>query len=166
MDSTNGLSTQNNLQNFLENAIPAVQDLKFQLTLVTTKEVRAQAPLSENSNHMGTAFGGSLYSLLVLTAYSWLYSALNRQGFDCKIVIQTGEIQYLAPVAQTIETVCRKPQEPEWDSFLNTLSRKSRARINLKSFVNGEIDPQAVLLGAFVVFKNESQDNDEIGEGL
>ena len=58
------------LQDFLTEAIPSVKDLRFQLTEVSEACVKAQAPLIENSNHMGTAFGGSLYSILVLTCYS------------------------------------------------------------------------------------------------
>ena len=30
------------------------------------------APLAPNANHQGTAFGGSLYSLSVLTGWAWL----------------------------------------------------------------------------------------------
>ena len=145
------LTVKNNLQTFLEDAIPSVKDLRFQLNEVSESQVRAQAPLIANSNHMGTAFGGSLYSLLVLTCYSWLYSILNQRGLSCEIVIQTGSIQYIKPVTQTIETLCQKPENKKWDQFLSALEKRGKARLILSSFVF-ESDEAAVQLdGTFVV---------------
>ncbi len=38
-----------------------------------------RAPLAPNANHKGTAFGGSLYSLAVLTGWAWAH-ALSRDA--------------------------------------------------------------------------------------
>ena len=147
------LSQRTHLQNFLEDSIPAVKELRFQLDQVNDCEVVAKAPLIENSNHMGTAFGGSLYSLLVLTSYSWLYSRVTKQGLPCRIVIQTGHIDYIQPVDRTIETRCQAPDENEWNRFLSVFEKKGRARLQLTSRVICDDDVAATLLGTFVVFK-------------
>lgn len=148
------LSIKNNLQTFLEEAIPSVKSLRFQLNEVSMDKVRAQAPLIANSNHMGTAFGGSLYSLLVLTCYSWLYSTLNQLGHSFEIVIQTGVIDYKSPVSQSIETLCPKPDGVKWKSFLSQLEKKGKARIVLEAFVGSSQQPAAQIQGTFVVFKS------------
>ncbi len=155
------LSQLNHLQNFLEDSIPAVRDLRFQLDKVSEAEVVARAPLIENSNHMGTAFGGSLYSILVLTSYSWLYSKVTQAGLSCQIVIQAGHMDYIKPVDRTIESQCLAPNESEWKHFLNTLEKKSRARLHLTSRVVSEEQVAATLLGTFVVFKKGENHGDK-----
>lgn len=155
------LSQLNHLQNFLEDSIPAVKGLRFQLDQVSDQEVVAKAPLIENSNHMGTAFGGSLYSILVLTSYSWLYSKVTRDGIPCQIVIQTGTIDYLRPVDRTIESRCRAPQSKEWTRFLSVFDKKGRARLQLTSEVMAADGVAAALTGTFVVFKKGENDGDD-----
>lgn len=155
------LSQLNHLQSFLEGSIPAVRDLRFQLDRVSESEVIARAPLIENSNHMGTAFGGSLYSILVLTSYSWLYSKVTQAGLPCQIVIQTGHIDYLKPVNRTIESRCSGPEKKEWERFLSVFEKKGRARLSLTSQVIVESDVAATLSGTFVVFRKEEKHGSE-----
>lgn len=150
------LSQLNHLQGFLEASIPAVKDLRYQLEEVSDEKVAARAPLIENSNHMGTAFGGSLYSILVLTCYSWLYSKVTRSGLACRIVIQTGNINYLRPVDRTIESQCLAPNGAEWKKFLSVFEKKGRARLDLTSQVMVQGEPAAELVGTFVVFKQDA----------
>ena len=46
------------------------------------------APLDNNINHKSTAFGGSLYSVSVLTGWGLLYLLLIKYGLSGQIVIQ------------------------------------------------------------------------------
>jgi thioesterase domain-containing protein len=147
------LSKVNQMQNFLEGAIPPVKDLRFQIQSISSEEVVARAPLIENSNHMGTAFGGSLYSMLVLTSYTWLYAQLKDSHPDVEIVIQSGDIRYLKPVKKTIQTKCVAPPEESWQAFLQQLEKRGRARLTLTAAVlDGEMACVA-LDGQFVAFR-------------
>jgi thioesterase domain-containing protein len=144
------LSEVNWLQSFLENSIPPVKDLRFQLQSISGERVEARAPLIENSNHMGTGFGGSLYSVLVLTAYSFLYAQLKEQKIDAEIVIQTATVEYKKPVTQTIVATCLAPSEIDWQKFIHQLQRRGRARLKLTATI-GDGEMSAVRLdGVFV----------------
>lgn len=151
--STWELAKVNQMQNFLEGAIPPVKDLRFQIQSISSEEVVAKAPLIENSNHMGTAFGGSLYSILVLTSYTWLYAQLKELRPDVEIVIQSGGIRYTKPVQKTIQSRCVAPPPEFWQGFLQQLEKRGRARLTLTATVlDGEMACVA-LDGQFVAFR-------------
>ena len=54
------------------------------------------APLGENVNHLGTAFGGSLNTLAVLSCYGLLW--LELRDTECNIIIRDSAIHYDRPV--------------------------------------------------------------------
>src|SRR5215211_9209195 len=66
------------------------------------------APLRDNVNHLGTAFGGSLHALAVLSGYGLLWLELKET--DCHIVIRESTIYYDRPVKGEIRAVCLRPE--------------------------------------------------------
>src|ERR1700684_3945807 len=56
-----------------------------------------RAPLAPNSNDKGTAFGGSLYSVAVLTGWSWVARYLAARGLAADAVIQESNVRFLVP---------------------------------------------------------------------
>lgn len=108
------------------------------------------APLAPNINHKQTAFGGSLYSVAVLTGWGLLHLQLKQHRLEGHIVIATSHMQYEKPVASDITAQCKMPPAPTWDQFLKTYERRGRARITLEIGIN---DGAARLEGTYVVHK-------------
>jgi thioesterase domain-containing protein len=94
--------------------------------------VRVAAPLAPNLNHRNTAFGGSLATLGIVSGWALLHFALRRENIDARLVIQKNECEFIEPVAQEFVAESCLP-EAEWQRFVNTLTRRRRARIVVQS---------------------------------
>ncbi len=116
----------------LNHEIPITMSLGINVEKVSESEVSLSAPLEANLNHKQTAFGGSLYSVAVLTGWSMVYMLLEKYNVDSHIVIQQSEIAYHLPVKQDIMASCEKPSEKVVKKFLNVFKRKEKSRLSLK----------------------------------
>lgn len=121
------------LEKFLRHQIPLVDTIGVTVVIASQELVKLEAPLIANRNHLGTAFGGSLYSLSVLACYTWLFNLLNEKETQTHVVIKTGQIQYVHPVNSDLVAICKSPETVQLNQFLNILKRKKRAQISLKS---------------------------------
>jgi thioesterase domain-containing protein len=91
-----------------------------------------RAPLAPNANHKGTAFGGSLYSLAVLTGWAWLTRFLATRRLDAEAVIQESSMRFLAPVHGEMRACIEIPAAEAIDKFQKMLVRADRGRIRLQ----------------------------------
>jgi thioesterase domain-containing protein len=91
-----------------------------------------RAPLAPNANHKGTAFGGSLYSLAVLTGWAWLTRFLVTRNLDAEAVIQESSMRFLKPVHGEMRASIEIPSADEVDKFQKMLLRADRGRIRLQ----------------------------------
>lgn len=97
--------------------------------------VRLASPLAPNRNHRGTAFGGSVSSLAVLSAWALLHLRLRAAGHAARLVIQKSEFSYLKPIPDAFEAVCPAPSPAAWGRFLSAFERKGRGRLTLAAQV-------------------------------
>jgi thioesterase domain-containing protein len=91
-----------------------------------------RAPLAPNANHKGTAFGGSLYSLAVLTGWAWLTRFLATRKLDAEAVIQESSMRFLKPVHGEMRACLEIPAAADIDKFQKMLMRADRGRIRLQ----------------------------------
>jgi thioesterase domain-containing protein len=103
------------------------------------------APLSLNTNVHGTAFAGSLYSLIVLTCYyaaqSWITSQSDLK--DYILVAKSATIQYQRPVTAACDnTIVAKsvlPDQKVLENFRQELvSTAKKGYLQVKGHVNSE----------------------------
>jgi thioesterase domain-containing protein len=91
-----------------------------------------RAPLPPNANHKGTAFGGSLYSLAVLTGWAWLTRYIACTEINADAVIQESNMQFLRPVIGELRACIAPPAAHDIDKFRKLLLRAGRGRIRLR----------------------------------
>jgi len=108
-----------------------------------------RAPLAPNSNHKGTAFGGSLYSLSVLTGWAWITCFLATRQVDADAVIQESNMRFLAPVHGEMRACIQIPAEADIDKFQRMLLRAARGRIRLHVNLYQGLKLAAVFDGLF-----------------
>src|SRR5260370_6895762 len=94
------------------------------------------APLLPNANYKGTAFGGSLFSVAVLTGWAWVSRYLDATGLAADAVIQESTIRYLVPVHGTLRATLRLPNPEHVEKFRKMLQRAGRGRIRLSVYLN------------------------------
>ncbi|MFE8069585.1 YiiD C-terminal domain-containing protein [Marinobacteraceae bacterium S3BR75-40.1] len=144
------------LQNLLESEIPLSRALAVQVREASADEIRLVAPLEPNHNHQGTAFGGSLYSVAVLAAWSLAQCWLRSEGLRANVVIQSGDLDYLEPVSANFEAVARGPDREASVRLKRTLLRHGRGRIELQSDILCEGRCCARFSGRFVLLQATS----------
>lgn len=123
----------------------------IRVTEVSSRYARIDAPLSPNINHVQTAFGGSLYAIAALSCYA-LFQALSQEagGLSDELVIQEGQIRYLAPISGDFTAEARMANNDEGLKFIETLKRHGKARLLLRAEIicNGTVG--AVFEGIYV----------------
>ena len=111
--------------------------------------VTLSAPLLPNANYKGTAFGGSLFSVAVLTGWAWVSRYLDRSGFAADAVIQESTIRYLVPVHGTLRATIRLPNPEHVEKFKKMLQRAGRGRIRLFVDIHHGQTPATEFEGVF-----------------
>jgi thioesterase domain-containing protein len=91
-----------------------------------------RAPLAPNANYKGTAFGGSLYSLAVLTGWAWVTRYLAARGVAADAVIQDSHTRFLVPVEGELTARAAAPSAVQIDKFRKMLQRAGRGRIRVR----------------------------------
>jgi thioesterase domain-containing protein len=96
------------------------------------ERVVLRAPLAPNSNHKGTAFGGSLYALAVLAGWAWASRDLAARELDADAVIQESNMRFLTPVHGELRASVEIPAADKVEKFHRMLARAGRGRIHLR----------------------------------
>jgi thioesterase domain-containing protein len=91
-----------------------------------------RAPLAPNANHQGTAFGGSLYALAVLSGWAWLTRYLAARNLAADAVIQESSTRFLVPVVGELRARAAAPSAAHIARFHKMLQRAGRGRIRLR----------------------------------
>jgi thioesterase domain-containing protein len=107
-----------------------------------------EAPVALNSNHLRTAFGGSINAIATLAAYGLLWLELQEQG--AHVVVAESSIHFLRPVRETIRAICLRPDPEEWAAFRRTFADKGKARLALRVKVMEEGQTAAEFDGIFL----------------
>ena len=141
------------LQARLFKDIPLARHLGVEVIIVEAGAVKLRAPLAANSNHKGTAFGGSLYSLAVLAGWGMLSTALERRGVSAEVVIQDAHVDYATPVTGDFTASAALPDAEALERCLAMLSRRGRGRIALTAVIEQGGAAAVTLRGTFVIHR-------------
>ena len=107
-----------------------------------------EAPVGLNSNHLRTAFGGSINAIATLAAYGLLWIELNDPAVH--VVVAESSIRFLRPVRETIRAVCQRPSEHDWKAFTKAFESEGKGRIKLRVQVVEAGQSAAEFEGTFV----------------
>ena len=141
----------NELEAVLHEEIPLTRAMGLTVSEVSEGAISLQAPLQPNINHKSTAFGGSLYSVCVLTGWGMIYSRLSELKLHAHIVIQESHIQYIKPVASDIAASCRIDNPEQFQRFIKLFKRKGKSRIQLKVTVHQDDQLAVEFTGNYVI---------------
>src|SRR5919109_4586378 len=103
------MSRARQIQELLHTKIPITRAMGVRVEDYDGERLTLSAPLEANVNHLGTAFGGSLHALAVLSGYGLLW--LELKDTDCHIVIRRSSISYERPVRGELRATCVRPRE-------------------------------------------------------
>ena len=93
------LNLDQELQNFIDQHLPAVQRLEFRIEAASAERVILSAPLEANINDKKTAFGGSQQMLALTCAWSLVYLNMIDAGLKHQqFVVAEVNTKYRKPV--------------------------------------------------------------------
>ena len=150
MDTETNL--KNNYKTELLNSIPVVAAMNVDITDIGADTIELTAPLDTNINYEGTAFGGSLNTLCVLSGYLLVHHILRSQEIPfSSLVIQDSQVKYLKPVTKDFHA--RATITPEnLRSFMKMIQFKGKGRAEVSSIITTDDTSQLVTFeGRFVV---------------
>lgn len=139
------------LEAFLHEKIPLTRAMGLQVVESSAQRLVLEAPLENNVNHLGTAFGGSLHALPTLACYAGLWTLLREAGIDGHVVVKHSDAFYRQPVTGTLRAVWIRPPVALIKEFIQDLQRHKKARMDLSATVEGKNGRPAVeYSGTFV----------------
>jgi thioesterase domain-containing protein len=138
-------------EEFLHAHIPLTQAMGLRVVADDDAGFSLEAPVALNSNHLDTAFGGSINAVATLAAYGLLWLELRDQGAD--VVIRDSSIRFLRPIRETIHAICARPDAAEITAFKAELHGKGKARIALRVQVRENDALAADLQATFVAVR-------------
>ena len=122
------------LQNKLHNEIPLTKLMNLTINEYNHRELITSAPLEININDKGTAFGGSLSTITIISSWSLCWLISQELNYDSKnIVVIKNENRYLKPVTKDIVCYTTKPNKEEIQILKEKLEKKGSASIKIKS---------------------------------
>ena len=135
-------------EQFLHEQIPITRAMGLRVVGNDENGFTVEAPVSLNSNHLQTAFGGSINAVATLAAYGFLWMELNEAA--AHVVVAESSIRFLRPVRETIRATCVRPDANALATFHDRFAEKRKARITLRVNVTESDETAAEFEGRFV----------------
>jgi thioesterase domain-containing protein len=145
------MSTARQVEELFYEKIPITRALGVRVEEYDGRRLVLTAPLGENVNHLGTAFGGSLNALAVLSGYGLLWLELRET--ESHIVIRDSSIHYDRPVRGEIRAVCVRPVEEVLEAFKRQFRQRGKARIVLDATIEDGGITAVRFRGTFVAMR-------------
>ncbi len=130
--------------------IPMSRYMQVSVVSGNSQCVELRVPLAPNVNHEGTAFGGSVSSLALLSCWSLMNLILEELPdfkFDY-VVVQDSTMDYVTPIETDFSSVATPVASVE--RFKTTLTKHGRARLSMAAEVFSSNQVCATLSARFV----------------
>jgi thioesterase domain-containing protein len=118
------------VEKFLHEQIPITRAMGLRVVANDESGFTLEAPVAQNSNHLRTAFGGSINAVATLAAYGFLWVELEDAA--AHVVVAESSIRFRRPVRETIRATCLRPDANSLTTFRGQFAEKRKARITLR----------------------------------
>lgn len=119
----------------LIDSIPVVKGMDVEIDNISPNSLTVGAPLNTNINYEGTAFGGSLNTVCILSCYLLIHHLLNLHEVEFEsLVIQNSEIDYIKPVQEDFYAISYIG-DIEKNRFFSMLKKRGVGRIHISSAI-------------------------------
>lgn len=115
-------------------AIPLARTMRIEIAGAGDGKLHLRAPLAPNINDKGSAFGGSLASLMTLAGWGLATWQLARAGLPADVYVADSSVRYLAPLYDALEAEAWL-EEGDWEGFAGTFRQRGRARCRIAARV-------------------------------
>lgn len=114
-------------------AIPPVAAIGVQVAGYDGARLALTAPLAVNVNDKGSAFGGSMTSLLTYAGWGLVMLQLEQAGIAADVFVADSSVRYLKPLYEDLRAEVELAPDQSWPVFLQTFAQRGRARIQVQA---------------------------------
>lgn len=140
------------LENFLHAEVPLVRAMGVNIKRYDHEGVVLAAPLDANRNYRGTAFAGSLATLVTLAGWVLTHLKVLEMGLKGEAAASQSHIEYLRPVTvQTIEAFCPMPSRDDIAKLQRMLLRRGMGRWELGAHIRAGDELAVTFTGSYAV---------------
>ncbi len=144
------------LECFLHEMIPLARAMGVGVEVSDDSSLVLIAPKEQNTNSLGTAFGGSLVSLATLAGYGVVWELMREDRApeakaQWRIVIKESRAAYRKPVLGDLRAICERPAQAAINEFKETLARYGKAKLKLRTRVVEDGQTAVDVTAAYVV---------------
>jgi len=132
------------LEEFLTQHLPLARSAGVVVDSYSGEQLIASAPLEQNINDKGTAFGGSVYNLCVIAAWGMTHLKARELGLAGDIVVARGEINYLRPLRGRLIAIAIAPDPEQLTHATETYARRGKAIFNIHVSVQDEMQQTCI----------------------
>jgi thioesterase domain-containing protein len=111
--------------------IKPAQALQIAVAGYSSGRLELAAPLAPNLNDKGTAFAGSISSMLVLAGWGLVTLHLREAGIQAEVVVSKSETDYKRPVRAELRGVAEADAKA-FDQLIAELAENPRASIQIQ----------------------------------
>jgi thioesterase domain-containing protein len=131
--------------------LPPLAAIQAGVEVYDGHRLRLTAPLAANVNDKGSAFGGSMTSLMTYAGWGLVVLQLQQAGVRADVFVADSTVRYLRPLYADLHAEAVLAPEQSWELFLATLVQRGRARIHLQArIIQAEGETMADLVGRYV----------------
>ncbi len=143
--------TIDELESYIHREIPLTRAMHVRVTGLDEAGLTLAAPLEPNINDKGTAFAGSIATLLTLSGWALLHTLLDAERTGLRVAVTDSRLTYTRPVAGDFRAVCAHPGMDAIDSTQHALTAQGKARIALQAHLFEGDTMCATLEGTYAV---------------
>lgn len=132
-------------------SMPPLRAMGCRVECVERERLLLSAPLAANVNDKGSAFGGSLASLMTVACWGLFSAHLKQAGVIAEVYVQDSHLQYFVPVLEDIEAEARLAEGEDIEAAIRSMRARRKARLKLVASVRLKDGREAARLeGRFV----------------
>ncbi len=118
-------------------SLPPLAAIQARVAAYDGQRLHLTAPLAANVNDKGSAFGGSMTSLMTYAGWGLVTLQLQQAGLRADVFVADSTVRYLKPLYAELRAEAVLAPEQSWELFLATLAQRGRARIHLQARMIG-----------------------------
>ena len=143
-------TTPAEMTEWLHRTVPLSSAMEVRVLRLEEGAATLTMPLGPNINHMGTAFGGSLNALGLLTAAAAVLTRLRPAGYEHLLVVRHSEYDYHRPAASAPTAQAEFP-DPQWAQIQPALEAGDLARLQIEAKITTQTQRVGTLKAHFTL---------------
>ena len=134
------IGDEEELTQYILNNIPILNSVNLTVEDLSESSIKLSAPLYENRNHYGSAFGGSIATIGIVAGWAILTYKIREEKIPTTLVIKNSHTEYMRPVKENFYAEVRI-EPADWENLKTKFTEKGKAGMEVTSRIisNGEI---------------------------